>query len=176
MRNARRLAAPLVLAALTLAGCGKSDSKAPVPAPPAAATPDLTPIAPEQIRDVLEARRGKVVLVNAWATWCLPCKEEFPDLMRVYRELAPRGLELVLISADFEAQREKARTFLAGQGVDFPTYHRTGTDEAFINAVDPAWSGSLPATVVLGRDGQKRAFWEGLASYEEFRKAVEPLL
>lgn len=176
MRNARSLAATVVLAALALAGCGKAEEKAPVAAPPAAAAPDLTPIAPEQIRDVLAARRGKVVLVNVWATWCLPCKEEFPDLMRAYRELQPRGLELVLISADFEAQREKARTFLAGLGVDFPTYLKTGPDGAFIDAVDPGWSGSIPATLVLGRDGTKKAFWDGAASYEDFKQAVEPLL
>lgn len=175
MRNALRLAATLALAALAVAGCGKADRQVAPPAATAAA-PDLTPIAPEQIRETLAARRGKVVLVNAWASWCLPCKEEFPDLMRVYRELGPRGLELVLISADFEGQREAARRFLSGQGVDFPTYLKTGSDEAFIEAVDPAWTGSLPATLVLGRDGRKRAFWQGSATYEEFRQAVEPLL
>lgn len=176
MRASIALVAPLVLATLVLGGCGR-DAPAPLaPVGPATATPELTPVAPDQIRDVLAARRGKVVLVNVWATWCLPCKEEFPDLMRAYRELQPRGLELVLISADFEAQRERARTFLAGQGVDFPTYLKTGPDGVFIDAVDSAWSGSIPATLVFGRDGTKKALWDGAASYEDFKKAVEPLL
>ncbi|HPC82891.1 MAG TPA: TlpA disulfide reductase family protein [Thermoanaerobaculaceae bacterium] len=176
MRNVRRFAAFSVLAGLALAGCTKVDPAPAVPAPPPAAAPELTPIAPEHVREVLASRRGKVVLVNVWATWCLPCREEFPDLMRVYRELQPRGLELVLISADFEAQRDRARAFLAEQGVDFPTYVKTGTDEAFIEAVDPGWSGSIPATLILDRNGVKRAFWDGAAAYERFKAAVEEVL
>ncbi len=176
MWNARYFAAVSVLAALALAGCGKGAPPPSSPARPAATAPELTPIAPEHLREMLAARRGKVVLVNVWATWCLPCREEFPDLMRVYRELQPRGLELVLISADFEAQRDRARAFLAEQGVDFPTYVKTGTDEAFIEALDPGWSGSIPATLILDRDGVKRAFWDGAAPYERFKAAVEEVL
>ncbi len=122
------------------------------------------------------SKHGKVVLAQAWSSLCLPCQEEFPDLMRLYREFAPHGLELVLISADLQAWREQARTFLAGQGVDFPAFSTTGSLEAFIEAFDPAWSGSLPATLVLGQNGQRRGFWPGAATYEEFRKVVEPLL
>ena len=176
MRSARPFAAVLVLAALVLAGCGKIDREPPVSTAPVAAAPELTPVAAEQLRDVLAARRGKVVLVNVWATWCPPCREEFPDLLRAYHELQPRGLDLVLISADFEAQREKARAFLTGLGVGFPTFLKTGPDGMFIEALDPGWSGSIQATLVLGSDGTKRAFWDGAASYEEFRNAVEPWL
>lgn len=170
----------VLLAAVSLAvtGCGAAPEggSAPSAAPTAPSAPELRPITPERVSDALAAFRGKVVLVNAWATWCLPCKEEFPDLLRVHRELHERGLELLLISADFEAQREAARRFLAQQGVDFPSYHKVGNDEAFINAIDPSWSGALPATLVLGRDGKKAAFWEGTATYERFKQTVEALL
>lgn len=176
MRNFWLLVPASVFVTLALSGCGKVKPHGAPPPAPAAAAPELVPIAPEQIRDALSARRGKVVLLNVWASWCLPCKEEFPDLMRVYRELAPRGLELVLVSADFAEQQDAARRFLGSQGVDFPTYLRTGSDEALIDAVDPAWTGALPATLVLGRDGQKKAFWQGTAAYEQFKQAVEPLL
>lgn len=165
-----------MIAGLVLAGCRQEGA----PAPPAAATvlsaPEPIPLAPEQVQEALVRRRGKVVLVNVWATWCLPCREEFPDLMRVHRELGPQGLDLVLISADFEAQKDAARRFLSEQGVDFVTYRKNGTDQAFIEAVDPGWSGALPATLVLRRDGSKAAFWDGLASYEELVRAVQPLL
>lgn len=166
----------VIVAGILATACGGPKQESTRALATAVSAPELIPVAPLQVPELLAARRGNVVLVNVWATWCLPCREEFPDLMRVHRELGARGLDLVLISADFEAQRESARAFLSRQGVDFETYHKSGTDEAFIDAVDPAWSGTLPATLVLRRDGSKAAFWEGIASYEEFKNAVEPLL
>ncbi len=163
------------LACLAVATCG---GQGPTPQQRRAtgAAPGLASVAPAEVKGILDAHRGKVVVVNLWASWCLPCREEFPDLLRLHRELGSRGLDLVLISADFSSQRQAAQEFLSQQGVDFGTFLKAGDDQDFIDAVDPRWSGSLPATLVLKRDGTRAAFWEGKASYEQFRSAVAPLL
>ena len=85
-----------------------------------------------------EVRRpgAAAVLVNVWATWCSPCREEFPDLLHVARELAPKGLRLVLVSVDFPGTEAETRSFLTSQGVDFPTFVRAGKDEAFVDGLE----------------------------------------
>ena len=113
---------------------------------------------------------AEVVLVNVWATWCAPCIEEMPDLLRLRREF--RGLRLVLVSADFESARQQVRERLAGLGVDFETFRRTGKDMEFINALDERWSGALPASFVYDGEGRLHHFEQGRASYEEFRKLI----
>ncbi|MEW6335948.1 MAG: redoxin domain-containing protein [Acidobacteriota bacterium] len=153
------------------------------PEPPAgalssatAAAPELRPSGAAGVKAAVEAARGKVVLVNVWATWCEPCREEFPDLLRLRREERSRGLELILVSADFERQAATAQAFLREQGVDFPSLLKSGDDMDFIEGLEPRWSGSLPATFVYDRSGRLVEYWEGMADYETLRGKVVPLL
>jgi thiol-disulfide isomerase/thioredoxin len=118
------------------------------------------------------ARRpgATATLVNIWASWCVPCREEFPELLRLERSYRRRGLRLALVSADFDAPA--ARAFLVKQGVSFRTYLKTGDDMTFINALDPRWSGALPATFVYDGAGRLVSFWEGKADSGRFEQAV----
>jgi len=113
-----------------------------------------------------------VTLVNVWATWCAPCREEFPDLMRVARENESKGLSLMLVSADFEDQMSGAKSFLAKNGASFPSYLKTGDDMAFIEALSHKWSGALPATFLFDRAGHLIDFWEGRAPYDDMSRRV----
>jgi thiol-disulfide isomerase/thioredoxin len=111
-------------------------------------------------------------VVNVWATWCTPCREEFPDLLRLHRAYRERGLRLILVSADFEDRVDEVRGFLDREGVDFETFLKTGDDMHFIDRLDPKWSGALPATFVYDGRGALRNFHEGRTSYAE----LEPLV
>ncbi|MEP0774113.1 MAG: TlpA family protein disulfide reductase [Acidobacteriota bacterium] len=135
--------------------------------------PPLLAVTGAQLEERVRASQSEVVLVNIWATWCLPCREEFPALVRLSRELPQERLDLVLVSADFPDQAEMARQFLAEQGVTFPSYIKEGKDQEFIDAVSERWSGALPATLVYDRSRRLVRFWEGGASFEEFRAAVD---
>jgi thiol-disulfide isomerase/thioredoxin len=136
----------------------------------------VVPVTAAEVREVVAAGRGNVVLLNVWATWCNPCREEFPHLVRLHRELAAQGFSLVLVSADFESQLPKVTEFLADQGVSFRTYRKAGSDAEFIDGLDPRWSGALPATFLYDRDGTLRDFWEGDLSYEGFLERLRPWL
>ena len=165
----RCLAAGVIaLAAAAASGAPRAGAR---PDAPTSRRPVVQPavvrVTAQDVRHVIRGAAGRVVLVNVWATWCLPCREEFPDLLKLRRALAGRGFDLVLVSADFDKQLPQVRSFLARQGVDFTTYLKNESDMPFINGLNPAWSGSLPATFVYDRSGTLRDFWEGRAAYDE---------
>src|SRR3974377_1788114 len=112
----------VVLAIALLTGCGRGTTGAPFEG----ATAD---------RGLAAGREpgARAVLVNVWATWCPPCRAEFPDMVKVARDLRGEGLRMVFVSADFDESLPKARAFLADHGVDYLSYHKTGDDMVFIN-------------------------------------------
>ncbi len=136
----------------------------------------LIPATGETVLSAIENANAEVVLVNAWATWCQPCVEEFPDIMAVHQKYKAQGLKLIFVSADFENQSEDALAFLKSQGVDFPTYLKSGKDMAFINTLDPNWSGVLPATWIYDSKGNKRHFWQGKTSRAKFEEKIRDVL
>ena len=160
------MSAAALLALLLVAGPAATRKLAPTPAPVTAS--DLL----AHVKD----ERGKVVLVNAWATWCLPCRKEMPDMLRLRKDLGPQGFELVLVTADFADAILEARAFLAESGADFPTFHKKQGDQDFIDGLDPAWSGALPFTMLFDRNGQRVASWEGREPYEKLIARIRPLI
>jgi len=130
----------------------------------------------DQVLAAVRAPGARAVLVNVWATWCAPCREEFPDLLRVASENRANGLRVVLVSADFDDTLPQAREFLAAHGVDFPSYHKAGDDMQFINTLDSLWTGAIPATLLFDGAGRKVRFWEGKQSYETLSRAVRDVM
>lgn len=127
----------------------------------------------EEIQNVIASYKGdKAVLVNVWATWCVPCVEEFPEIVEIQRKY-PDKLQVIFISADFPENRDKAVEFLEKHNVDWVTYFKTGKDEPFINAISREWSGALPFTKVIDIDGNVIAHWENKASFDTFDKHVK---
>jgi peroxiredoxin len=91
--------------------------------------------------------KGKVVLLNVWATWCPPCREEMPSMEALHRDFAPRGLEVVAVSIDDAGSEQKVRDFVKEFGLTFDvlhdpegqiqrTYATTGVPENFVIGAD----------------------------------------
>jgi thiol-disulfide isomerase/thioredoxin len=136
----------------------------------------LLPATSADVLKAVQQARGDVVLVNVWATWCEPCQKEFPALLRLNRELRGKRFKLILVSADFPDLRPQVERFLADRAVDFPTFLKVEADDQFINALEPRWSGALPATILFDGSGARRQFWEGETSYDTFLARVSALL
>lgn len=137
----------------------------------------VQPIDEKGLQQRLQQARGKVVLLNFWATWCDPCVEEFPDLMKIAQEFRPRGVEMILVSIDEPEDLEtKIKPFLQAQGVSWPTYFKkTRDDEVFINAIDKKWSGAIPATFIYDPNGILAKRFIARQSYETLAAALRPL-
>ncbi len=122
--------------------------------------------------------KGNVVLVNFWATWCVPCREEFPEFARLQAAYAGRGLRVIGVSTDLERDRPAVERFLAAQKPGYPNYRRksAGDPQEFIDSVDTSWGGELPFTVLYARDGRKATVFSGKRSYSEYEREVRRLL
>ena len=100
----QRAAAPWVVG-LVLLGMGLAlilmGESVPAPLARGEAAPDFElPLLDDRSPVTLSEQRGRVVLLNFWATWCKPCEDEMPSMERIYRELAPEGFEMIAVSVD----------------------------------------------------------------------------
>jgi len=145
--------------------------------PAEAPAPQLPPIDEAGYGSLLGSHRGKVLLVNFWATWCAPCREEMPGLVELEKKLRRRGFVLVTISADEPEQERSVVEFLAQHGVRPPAYlKRAADDAAFISAVSGEWSGALPALFLYSRRGRLARSFIGETSAREIEREARKLL
>lgn len=134
---------------------------------------DLRRVTAEELLAELKTVGSDLVVVNYWATWCLPCREEFPDLMRFSNEADPERVQVRFVSVDFEDEAPAVLAFLSDYGVTGTAYLKDGSDGPFINALNPQWSGSIPASFIYDREGNRLDFWEGKVDYDELAARVE---
>jgi thiol-disulfide isomerase/thioredoxin len=137
----------------------------------------LIPLDQDAYVRMLQSHHGKVVLVDFWATWCDPCREELPKLAALSKKLDPRKFELITISADEPEQEAAAASFLEKQSVSPPRYIKHAEDDqVFIDSVDRKWSGALPALFLYDASGARIASFIGESDAAEVESAVRKAL
>ena len=141
-----------------------------------------TPRDPEMIdaqgyQKVLEQYRGKPLLVTFWATWCEPCRDEYPMLNELAKQYAPKGLKVVGISLDQDGDLILMRRFLARYKPVFPNYRKTkGNEDAFANGVMQGWTGAIPASFFYAKDGTQIGHLVGSGDHDTYDAAIRMLL
>ena len=137
------------------------------------------------LRQALETNRSNAsgarapLIINFWATWCVPCREEFPDLVAINNDYASRGLAFITVSLDDAAERTTSvPAFLRGMRATAMPAYLLNTPEPgdAINLIDPTWSGALPATFLFNRDGPIVYKHFGRITPAEVRAAIEQTL
>lgn len=117
--------------------------------------------------------RGKVLLVNIWATWCQPCRVEIPSIERLYRTYGPQGLSVVAVSIDDPGTESAIRAFVRDMGMTFQVLHDPS------GRIEKAYQATgYPETVIVGKDGVIRKKIAGAMDWdsEGNRKLIERLL
>jgi cytochrome c biogenesis protein CcmG/thiol:disulfide interchange protein DsbE len=118
----------------------------------------------------LNEYKGKVVLVNFWATWCPPCRKEIPDFIRMQREYRDNGLQIIGITYPPQTAAE-VRRFAKRLRMNYPVAIGTKAIKSRFTS-----SETLPVTVVIDREGRVRGVVEGIMYPDEFDQTVKPLL
>ncbi|HEX8131655.1 MAG TPA: TlpA disulfide reductase family protein [Pyrinomonadaceae bacterium] len=126
-----------------------------------------------------DAQTARPLLINFWATWCIPCRKEFPDLVKIDADYRGRGLEFVLVSADDVSDiKTTVPKFLREmRATSIPAYLLNATEtEAAIAQVDPTWGGELPATFLFDRQGKLAYKHFGIIKDAELRAEIEKVM
>jgi thiol-disulfide isomerase/thioredoxin len=118
----------------------------------------------------LSEYRGKVVLLNFWATWCPPCRAEMPDLIKMQREYRHRGLQVIGITYP-PTEISEVREFARNLKVNYPIALGTKETKALFDQTE-----TLPLTIIIDQEGNVRERIEGILLPEEFAQKIKPLL
>ena len=155
------MAFALALMAPSLVGASPSVPKVGVAAPEFT----LTTLAKRKVR--LSELRGKVVIVNYWATWCAPCKAEMPMMHNYFRANQTRGLEMFGVTTQDSVQPYQLQKLAAA--LSYPL-------AAKINGGYGAIGNAVPSTYIIDRKGVVRVARAGVFTAAEFKATVDPLL
>jgi len=145
---------------------------------PSGVTAPAVVITPQAFQQVIAGYRGDILIVNVWATWCVPCLREIPDLLALQSQFAAQGVRLLGVAVDepspgaADVEQFRKRYF-----PEFLTYARSGPDlDELTRILDPTWNEVVPTTYILGRDGKIKHRIQGKKSLEQFRAAVQAVL
>jgi len=137
--------------------------------------PKVTQIDAEALKNLLKPN-GKPLLINFWATWCEPCREEFPDLIKIGADYKDK-IDLIIISLDELSEiNGDVPKFLAEMKAEMPSYLlKTPSEEAAIAVVSKEWQGGLPFTILFNEKGEAIYFKQGKFQTDILRQELEKL-
>ena len=138
-------------------------------------SPAVKEIDTEGLKSLLKRDSHRPLLVNFWATWCDPCRDEFPDLVKIDADYRGKGLDFIAISLDdLKDINTEVPKFLRSMKAQMPVYLLNVPDpEVPITAVDAQWGGGLPATFLYDAKGNIAYKHFGRIAPEDLRAAIE---
>jgi thiol-disulfide isomerase/thioredoxin len=128
-----------------------------------------------KLKRLVNIRHGRALLISVWATWCAPCVEEFPDIVRIANEMKDQKIDFVGVNADdFGDETSKVMPFITGQKASYKFYiAKLEGEDTFIDAFDKKWGGGIPATFIYDSQGHKKVFLLGKQSYQSLKAAIQ---
>jgi thiol-disulfide isomerase/thioredoxin len=169
--------AALLVLAMVPGGQGQSPANKTAPrAGKTSSDPPLIDLAGYQ--QLLAKYHGKPLVVNFWATWCEPCRDEYPMVVDLAKQFKAQGVEVVGVDMDDESDMNLVRRFIARMQPPFPNYRqKPGIDlDRFYDGVNPQWKGTMPQTIFYGHDGSVVGFFLGSRPRPQFEQAFRATL
>jgi thiol-disulfide isomerase/thioredoxin len=173
IRNQRISTIAIVLGA-TLAACSVL-ATAQTTKPPAGKDPVI--IDAQGYQKLLEQYHGQPLLITFWATWCEPCRDEYPMLNELAKQYAPKGLNVVGVNLDDDGDLILMRRFIARYKPVFPNFRKKkGEESAFVQSVLPGWNGAIPASFFYAKDGRQIGHLLGENNRDTYEAAIRTVL
>jgi len=154
-------------------------------APSARSSQTTKPATPQTLSQIdlagynklLADHKGKPLLVTFWATWCEPCRDEYPLVNQIARDYASKGLVVLGINMDDDSATNLIQHFLERNKPIFPNVRKKmGHEDAFVHGVDPQWKDEMPANFFYAADGRLLGFMIGGRPREDFEKMINVIL
>ena len=167
----------LIVVSLHAAG---AQTRRPAPKPKPASAPQysihVTRIDDARLKQLLQPNDGKPLLVNFWATWCVPCREEFPDLVKIDTDYKGK-IDFITVTLDEPADINTAvPKFLTEMKAEMPAYLLVSENESdLITSVAKDWTGGMPFTILYNPKGDIAYFRQGKVKTELLRSEIEKL-
>ena len=124
------------------------------------------------VEQSLQSLKGRIVILNFWATYCIPCRKEMPDLAAVQNEFAALGVQVVGVSMDDIEDKHKVLQFVRETKVNFPIWIGGSVEHMVKFGLGTA----LPGTVIIDRDGKTARIISGVVDPSVLRKEIDALL
>ncbi len=130
-----------------------------------------------KMESIVKNRKGKILFLNIWASWCVPCQMEFPDIVKLANKYK-NSVEFIGLSVDEMNDLEtEVIPFLTKNKVNFKNYiNNFSSVDELINFVNPQWQGAIPTTIIFDKKGNRKKFIVGMRSYEAFEKEILDVL
>jgi thiol-disulfide isomerase/thioredoxin len=126
---------------------------------------------------LLADHKGKPLLVTFWATWCEPCRDEYPLVNQIAHDYASKGLVVLGVDMDDDSAINVIQHFLERNKPIFPNVRKKmGHEDAFVHGVDPQWKDEMPANFFYAADGRLLGFMIGGHPREDFEKMINVIL
>lgn len=131
-----------------------------------------------KLQKLIKNRKGKILLLNIWASWCAPCKKEFPDLVKLAEKYKnSKKVEIIGLSVD---DREDLNTdvipFLEKNNVNFKIYFQNFKNIEELIEIFPQWQGAIPLTVIFDSKGNQKKFIIGMRDFAFFDNSIQEVL
>jgi thiol-disulfide isomerase/thioredoxin len=134
---------------------------------------DLQNINDASLSELMKNKTDRLLMINMWATWCVPCVEEFPDLVTINRMYRDRSFKMITISSDNMKDRDKALAFLQKKQSSSLNYIYTGESKyKLIESIDPKWQGALPYTILVEPGGKIVYAKEGAINPDSLKQEI----
>ncbi len=138
---------------------------------------DVTIVDAAELKEAVEGGRGRVTLVNFWATWCPPCVNEMPYFVEFYEQYPADEVAFVSVTADAVATiDDTVKPFLAEREIPFDVLVIEAQPDEVAQALDITFTGALPVTLIYDQDGELVQEWHEELVLADLEEVANPLL